>query len=482
MSIYEKRHKIIGYYVIRAKFQIVSPLKIGSGKANNSERDIIRDSEMGGAYIPAAGIIGALKHRFDEGLRPDVRAAFAPAAAYFWGTDMRGNDANRNSNQSHLRLPDIRIDHKETGAEQQITVRDGVRIDPHTNTAAEGKKYDYEILEPNATFTFAPEITIREGFGQDVRQAFDKLIAWMRTAFEADFCIGGGTTRGFGRLKLIDFEQCYFDFENATDAEEWFKYLETGEGNFMPVEVSREDAERFAPAGNRFKIEATFALKSALQIGAPGRPGADSDTGHLHSRNAPVISGTSLAGAVRHRALKILHTLDVADAEDRIDQLFGFVDEDRSGKARKSRVRTHEAKISGARSQLQTRIRIDRFTGGVIRGGLFDSEPLMPAEASEVVLEFGIPSYDRTSEGWQAALLLQVLLDLWTGDLPIGSGKNIGRGVLQGRQATLWFDDRRIEIRAAADGSPEFHADDLPLLSEVQDALNTLMPILQPSA
>ncbi|WP_269849664.1 hypothetical protein [Methanosarcina horonobensis] len=40
-------------------------------------------------------------------------------------------------------------------------------------------------------------------------------------------------------------------------------------------------------------------------------------------------------------------------------------------------------------------------------------------------------------EPWEAGLMMQVLKDLWCGDLAIGGEKNVGRGVLQGLSAAI---------------------------------------------
>ena len=72
-----------------------------------------------------------------------------------------------------------------------------------------------------------------------------------------------------------------------------------------------------------------------------------------------------------------------------------------------------------------SRIKIDRFTGGVVDGALFDEEPIYGGQL-KVAMELRSPK-----EG-EAGLLLLVLKDLLTGDLPVGGTSAVGRGVLRG--------------------------------------------------
>jgi len=46
-------------------------------------------------------------------------------------------------------------------------------------------------------------------------------------------------------------------------------------------------------------------------------------------------------------------------------------------------------------------------------------------------------------------LLLLLLRDLWTGDLPLGGESSVGRGRLKGRSATLAYDGKTWRFAAA---------------------------------
>jgi hypothetical protein len=81
-----------------------------------------------------------------------------------------------------------------------------------------------------------------------------------------------------------------------------------------------------------------------------------------------------------------------------------------------------------------SRVKIDRFTGGAYESALFSEQP-----------EIGIPDKEsvtldltlRNPNDAELGLLLLLLKDLWTGDLPIGGESSVGRGRLKGIKATL---------------------------------------------
>jgi CRISPR/Cas system CMR subunit Cmr4 (Cas7 group RAMP superfamily) len=159
----------------------------------------------------------------------------------------------------------------------------------------------------------------------------------------------------------------------------------------------------------------------------------------------PVLTGKSIKGALRHRALKILKTLEVPDAEKSLQGLMGWVEADGKSNAVKSRLRIEEVIMEGVEEGVsQNRIRIDRFTGGTMNGALFNSLPVWANEGEKhLTLILTLPD---DYKDWEATLLLHLLKDLWTEDLPIGGEKSIGRGILTGKRATITNNSGKISF------------------------------------
>lgn len=161
-----------------------------------------------------------------------------------------------------------------------------------------------------------------------------------------------------------------------------------------------------------------------------------------------MLPGTSVKGAIRHRALKILKTLEIDDAQERINNLFGTAGKNIDSK--KGRVLVEEKMIKKVYPEIQNRIEIDRFTGGTIKTALFNSMPLWSKDHCDESVNIIIKI--RNYEEWEIGLLLHVLKDLWTEDLPVGGEKNIGRGILKGICACIKWDGKCLKIETGDKG------------------------------
>ncbi len=156
---------------------------------------------------------------------------------------------------------------------------------------------------------------------------------------------------------------------------------------------------------------------------------------HLRSRQAnggepePILSGTSLGGALRARALKIANTLGPAKAQSLVEEMFGKTD-------KASKVRVREDIVQNATTNfVQNRVSIDRFTGGARDTALFNEQPAFGGDDTLVTLDVRLSG----PEDYEIGLLLLLLKDLWTGDLPLGGESSVGRGRLKGKSAILTY-------------------------------------------
>ncbi len=98
-----------------------------------------------------------------------------------------------------------------------------------------------------------------------------------------------------------------------------------------------------------------------------------------------------------------------------------------------SRVITEESVVEGGRDLVQSRVKIDRFTGGAFPAALFSEQPVFGGAGTTLKLNLTL----RNPEPAEIGLLLLVLKDLWTGDLPLGGESSVGRGRLQGTRSHL---------------------------------------------
>jgi len=400
---------IRGKIVLTGQLKNISPLHIGNASNDRSDMDVLLDKHNK-PFIPASSLCGILRHKISLNIDDEN---------YFWGFKADKNDNKIDGKQSIIKCMDLECE------KFKLKIRDGIKINNQKGLI--DNKFDYEIVEPGAIFNLKMEFS----FTDDYEQSVKRMASTFYTILDKSIQIGAKTNSGFGKVKLIkDNINIYlFDFKNKEDVYNWLtqnlsvKNLVTHETLGIPIEISAPDL---------FTIEASLQLKNSIIVRSYSDMPDMPDSIHIQSNNKNILPGTSIKGAIRARAERIAKSLG---AESIIDKLFGYVDTVNS-KASKARIKIKEVILPNFVSELQTRIQIDRFTGGTIKSALFDSMPLFVDMQKKVIkISISIPNCSKA----EAGLLLLVLKDLWTGDLAVGGEKNIGRGVFKGIEALVKF-------------------------------------------
>lgn len=405
--------------IVTGKIELLTPAIIGSGESEGSDIDVIKD-EDGNPFIPATSFIGVLR----EKIKPDDVSE--TDLEDFWGARDSSNPAQ--IKQSSIICQDLMAEKCE------LAIRDGVSIDNKKGIAKDKAKFDYELIEKGSIFKLFMEINL-DGKNDSLKKKMLVTIVNLLTC--GQISIGAKTTNGFGKICLKDKKIYNFDFTKKQDAINWFRYLNND--NVFPAEASLNEAP-FNIRKKQFIIDATFTVKNSLIVRSYNIDPYMPDTENIKSGGVYVLPGTSTKGAIRARAERIINTLN-KDIE-MINELFGTVDA-KNKQARKGRVFISEAVLKEFPSEIQTRIKIDRFTGGTIESALLETKPLFRGENDAFFnLKITIDNY----RDCEAGLLLLILKDLWTGDLPVGGEKSIGRGVLQGEEAKISFEGKTIAI------------------------------------
>jgi len=432
-----------GKIILEGTIKLLSPALIGSGRDNLSDCDIVIDSE-GRPLIPATSFIGVLRHGIiPPGLSQDQ-------LKQFWGFSDRDK-----GQQSRILCSDLLC----RTEKPMVSIRDGIKIDRATGVVekknGKGKKYDYQIVEKGNEFVLKMEIDFTNE-GQDfTRQMACTICAVLKSG---NMRIGAKTNSGLGKIVLKEEKIHEYDFKEKKDVLAWLRH---SDGR------SLEDISPFAFKEDEFRIDATLRLRSAFIIRSYSENPFDPDVFSMKSGSDFVITGASLRGALRSRAERILKT--IGKPETIVHNLFGMVDEANPGNpAKKGRILVEEALLAGCEPELQNRVKIDRFTGGVMSGALFDSMPLFRKENDTATVCITVKDY-RDHEH-EAGLLLLLLKDLWTGDLAVGGEKNIGRGVFDGVGAKISWRGKTVSIDHEMKGLTD---DIRKSLQAFVDSLNT---------
>jgi CRISPR/Cas system CSM-associated protein Csm3 (group 7 of RAMP superfamily) len=278
-----------------------------------------------------------------------------------------------------------------------------------------------------------------------------------------EIAMGARKRRGFGACRVASWQVQRYDLREPAGLLAWLSDGRHGEptaagagtaiAQLLGVDPGRTDQREYCT------LTATFRLDSSLLIRAGGDEPNQPDMVHLTSKRSgqpvPIVSGTSMGGALRARALRIVNTIGSRrKAGEFVADLFGPKMEGANATPRASRVWVEECAIEAPPDPLIVqRVAIDRFTGGTLPGALFAQQPVFAGEDTRVKLAVTVQAAPADRPGAHSfkadlGLLLLVLKDLWTGDLPIGGEASVGRGRLVGETATL------ILHRAGADPGP----------------------------
>ncbi|MGB7272812.1 MAG: RAMP superfamily CRISPR-associated protein [Geitlerinemataceae cyanobacterium] len=434
------RHQrsIVQRIIVRGRLVLDTPTCLGSGDAESpTDLALLRDSISDRALLTGASIAGALRNYLRE-------------CEYGYGIEEQKNDRATTLFGGTRRDPDGEqsplIIHDAISLDiPTVELRDGVEIDSTTGTAKKGQKYDLELLAAGTEFPLSFELLVEKGKQEAEQQKLVNCLALALQGLEkGEISLGMKKRRGFGRCHVQEWQVWKFNLEDEIDRTAWLNFehwhldlfqniptypsiKEALDRAKVSLDIDRDDKR------DRFVIHATFKLVGSLLIrSGQNSTGSAPDVVHLkshrHDELKPVLSGTSLAGVLRHRADRIVNTL--RSQSTLVKELFGFVE---GKEAKSSRLVVHEKVIEKATDLVQTRIAIDRFTGGAYHGALFDEQPIFGGDETLVPMELEL----RNPKKYEIGLLLLLLKDLWTSDLPVGGESSIGRGRLKGVKADL---------------------------------------------
>ncbi len=407
---------------------LASPLLVGSGEDEKTDKDVILDGR-GKPFVPGSSLAGALRHYLSD-LTGD------PELVTYWF----GSGDER---QSRLLVYDMRLEKAKLGH------RDGVRLGVY-KTAADMGKYDMQIVEPGIQYVIRLELVKRandevqeEMEKRTEEELLQKLVGGLMTG---GLTLGAKSRRGFGKLTV---EKAWRKAFNVADREGCAQWLDWDWGKDDAFEdtdawslekINRQDARDHC-------LEVPLSLRQSLMIrqytqmrfDAPNLP----DYEQLKSLSKPVIPGSSWMGAIRERIRSIMEVemgIRTEEAQKKLEPLFGtWGGELKAGTLWASKVRVEESLVESPSTQTGqgvnyqdltlTRNAIDRFTGGTVRGALYTSKPWVGGQTKLILrwprkLEEPLPKVI-------GGLLLWAIEDLQAGLLAVGGETAVGRGTFE---------------------------------------------------
>lgn len=307
-------------------------------------------------------------------------------------------------------------------------IRPRLRVNGKTGTAALGGKFDLAHIAAGTSMEFQLTWLGSRELLADTAVIEEALSALHR----GDIRLGAQKSNGFGRVNLCVTKYCY-DMSELQDRDAW---LSDNRNHGQNLPLSETDGSNCVKFSVKAKADAIL-IKSSTSI----HTDSGSIIQNLIEQNNAIIPGSSVKGAVRSRVEAISQFVGIS--EDLVNNLFGrMAGPDDNGLP--GRILFSDGKMK-VNSKTISRIRIDKFTGSVIRGGLLTEAPVY----GDLELEICVPE-----ESIACALVTYALRDLGLGLYSLGSGRAIGRGYLHvqsitatcpdGRTAQMVFDENRI--------------------------------------
>lgn len=441
---------------IKANLELLTPTHFGGGEDDNMvDMSLALDPMENKPLLTGTALAGALRNYLrarkygysSDGLEVDSLPLHYEV--FGWQGEDEGNE-------SWLVLSDS------VSQDDGTEIRDNVAINPASGTAESGQKFDYELLEAGIQFPLRIELLLPSDIDLAARLLSGTAIA-LQGLERAEIPLGAKKKRGFGKCKVNRWEVFDFDLSTQRGLDGWLSWNwdtppsepapGTGIEDMLNVSVSSIDARKLCKVTASLRLTAPLLIRSAT--GDPNAP----DLVHLQSRRdgvmAPILSGTSAAGTLREHCQKIVNTLNASKTEAFLDKLWGKVEGEDS---RASRIAVGESTINNYYDKwVQSRLKIDRFTGGAYPAALFDEMPVFPMEDGEIILELAL----EEPEDAEIGLLLLLLRDLALEDLAFGGGSGVGRGRVKARHIRIeipgldWEIDQDENERLIFSGSGE---------------------------
>ena len=389
----------------------VTETPLRTGPSDGSIDRVLRHRD-GQAFLQAASLAGALRGWLEK---QDKNAA----NALFGSQEKSGQ----------LIVSDMEIQEKAAKSAENTTIqlRPRLRINGKMGSAADGGKFDVAHIARGTVMKFS-----LTWLGAESDTDGPAQIEQMLGALHAgEIRLGAQKSNGFGRVALTVRSQTYHMTDKA-DREAWLHDQFNGQTLELP-EICTENVCTFTVNGVADSILIKDAVPHIKKDGTQF-------TGNIKENGTAVLPGSSVKGAVRARVQAIA---DLLHCSESVDALFGRgAAQGDNGIA--GRVRFNDVVLDKANEQMISRIRINKFTGGVIRSGLFNEEPLK----SGITLTITAPQDDICG----CALLVYALRGLGLGLYNLGSGGAVGRGYIKVSRIAIACGDKTADMTFGADG------------------------------
>ena len=403
-------------YIAHITMEADTPLKVGSAESNFMHDSPIQRDWNGLPMILGTSIAGVLRKDF----KGDTDTVFGKedgskvifSNALLLDETMQVNEGLLLSKSNFLTLFD------------KLPIREHTAI-TEKGVAKKHSKFDEEVVYKGSRFRFSIEVL-------DDKASFDEIMALLHST---SFRLGGGSTKGFGKFKVIETAESTLD--SAASLAAYSSSLNSLSGQMKSVSSAEQSSTHIKydialTPDDFFMFGAGFGDEEAKQIAVTEKTIDYSKKGL--SDNYLLMPATSIKGAIAHRAvyhynLKNEHYIGDEAAKSVLDALFG------EAKNSKEHIDGSKGKVlfsdlfmkDEKKTKIFDHVAIDRFTGGGLDSALFNEK----TSAQQNTWKIEILLEKKVDDVYVDAFE-KTLDDLVNGMLPLGGATTKGHGIFTG--------------------------------------------------
>lgn len=408
--------------------ETTTPLRVGSNASDFLQDSPIQRDFNGLPMILGSSLAGLLRKEFDDERADEV----------FGDANSKKEDAKGSqvifSNALLLDETGKVAEHLLLEKSPFLQLFDTLPIREHTGIDAKGvtgsskefSKFDEEVLYKGARFKFSIEIL------DDAQESFEKILTLLAST---SFRIGGGSTKGFGKIKIIEIKTEHFTQESYLNYSSSLNHPLEGK----PKKITASNSQRYRDYTLTIEPEDFFIFGSGFgDNDADATPVYEQCVDYKNAKLTKkeiLIPASSVKGALAHRTTyyyNLQNKLFIGNPEARssIPEIFGENKESKESQGMRGKMLISDCfKDDQEKSKTFDHVSIDRFTGGAKDKALFNEKTIAQRDIWRIEILLHHDVEEKFVKAFEAALD-----DIKTGMLALGGMTTKGHGVFHTKE------------------------------------------------